>query len=298
MSLMKCPNCGKQYSEHAEKCPQCGLTFQEAQDTLNQNTLGKNARRKVFKKIIIALGVILALALAIIMAPKISNSIKFIAKDGTIIASIASNTKGTLPKEYSWAYGSWSSKNYSFVGGKSDVDLIIGEDYIQFNLPFLHVCACLCDFIKNTDCYPIYCFPKIKYTIYYGTAESIFLYFDGPWGYENTLELKNNTKTVHYGDSAYDGYCSFEKNKTEISKSVLNEYKEMYKSSSIWGEWQGAESSRNNLKLIPNSAIDILTKNGTLISLGEVVQVIDGNRILKYYSDTEYNHKEEYIRKQ
>ena len=31
MALIKCPNCGKQYSEHAEKCPQCGLSYSDAE---------------------------------------------------------------------------------------------------------------------------------------------------------------------------------------------------------------------------------------------------------------------------
>lgn len=29
MALIKCPKCGKQFSEHAEKCPQCGATIKE-----------------------------------------------------------------------------------------------------------------------------------------------------------------------------------------------------------------------------------------------------------------------------
>lgn len=47
MALIKCPNCGKQYSEHAEKCPKCGLTIQEAQEASEKSSIKKRHVGKI-----------------------------------------------------------------------------------------------------------------------------------------------------------------------------------------------------------------------------------------------------------
>ena len=46
MALIKCPKCGMQFSEHAEKCPQCGTSITEA---LNQKE--KQAKEEHVKTI-------------------------------------------------------------------------------------------------------------------------------------------------------------------------------------------------------------------------------------------------------
>ena len=43
MSLVKCPECGKEVSDMAEKCPQCGIDI--------QNNIGNNSKvgkKKIF----------------------------------------------------------------------------------------------------------------------------------------------------------------------------------------------------------------------------------------------------------
>lgn len=76
MALIKCPNCGKQYSEHAEKCPKCGLTLQEAQEASDNRLSARKARNKVLKTILKVLGIALALAIAFFAVLKVREGIK------------------------------------------------------------------------------------------------------------------------------------------------------------------------------------------------------------------------------
>ena len=49
MALIKCPNCGKQYSEHAEICPHCGLTLKEANDKVEEKRKRAESRKQKSK---------------------------------------------------------------------------------------------------------------------------------------------------------------------------------------------------------------------------------------------------------
>lgn len=59
MSLVKCPECGKEVSDMAEKCPQCGIDI--------QNNIGNNSKvgKKRISKIIIFTCIIISFILLV-----------------------------------------------------------------------------------------------------------------------------------------------------------------------------------------------------------------------------------------
>ena len=50
MALISCPNCGKLYSEHADRCPSCGLTFSEAEEKALEDAKKKSEKMKAFRR--------------------------------------------------------------------------------------------------------------------------------------------------------------------------------------------------------------------------------------------------------
>jgi len=79
MALIKCPNCGKQYSEHAEKCPQCGLTLKEANDKVEEKREEKRERAESLKqKIKSILPYVLIIGAILALAPIIEKSLNYI----------------------------------------------------------------------------------------------------------------------------------------------------------------------------------------------------------------------------
>ena len=58
MALIKCPNCGKEYSEHADKCPKCRLSFAEAKEQRQQRATKRKKLVKTLFLIVISCGVL------------------------------------------------------------------------------------------------------------------------------------------------------------------------------------------------------------------------------------------------
>ena len=50
MALIKCPNCGKDYSQFANKCPRCGLTIEEAERAVLKKQAEEEKRRWLIAK--------------------------------------------------------------------------------------------------------------------------------------------------------------------------------------------------------------------------------------------------------
>ena len=50
MALIKCPNCGKEFSEHAEKCPQCGISKEEVARLIAEKEAAEAAERERISK--------------------------------------------------------------------------------------------------------------------------------------------------------------------------------------------------------------------------------------------------------
>ena len=46
MALIKCPDCGKMFSDHAEKCPACGCTIEHVKEFERQKTEEERERRR------------------------------------------------------------------------------------------------------------------------------------------------------------------------------------------------------------------------------------------------------------
>ena len=64
MALIKCPKCGKEFSEHANACPQCGTSKEEV-ERLIEIEKAKDRDRAVKKRMLIACGIV---ALFVIMS--------------------------------------------------------------------------------------------------------------------------------------------------------------------------------------------------------------------------------------
>lgn len=56
MALIKCPQCGKEFSEYAEKCPQCGMPLAEAKE---KDPKGKGHGKKITTFLLCSLGVVI-----------------------------------------------------------------------------------------------------------------------------------------------------------------------------------------------------------------------------------------------
>ena len=57
MALIRCPQCGKLFSEHASACPQCGLAKEDAISLIEQE---EQRRKVVVAKVLIGIGIICA----------------------------------------------------------------------------------------------------------------------------------------------------------------------------------------------------------------------------------------------
>lgn len=62
MALIKCPKCGKVFSEHATQCPECGTSIIEIQSINAQKRRQANKKIVLWSSIIIVVGVIIILA--------------------------------------------------------------------------------------------------------------------------------------------------------------------------------------------------------------------------------------------
>ena len=97
---------------------------------------------------------------------------------------------GILPKGYEWAYGEWQGKDYD----GAEVNLFIGDNYIQNNEPYIRASERIVSDAKELP--SIVCFPKLNYWIEETSDNEINLYYEGAWGYEESITLTKNKKTV------------------------------------------------------------------------------------------------------
>ena len=303
MALIKCPNCGKQYSEHADKCPQCGLTLKEANDKVEEKKKRAENRKQKIKSIIpyvLIIGVLLALIPIVEKSTEYIGSKHKSAKVEAVeitydnqpdIVEITDDNQinivnGSLPEGFSWAYGGWTYKSDMW----GDVDLIIGDNYVQINDSFIANCQDYDKSFSSAGCYPIYCFPKQEYTIYKQSDDVIALSFDGAMYYESYVTLNKQSKSVtSVGNDVY------KRRDYPVSQEILNQYQEAYKNSLVWGKWrqQNGNATRN---LSPSDKDCVLMKNGAIVSLNGTFKLTGNNTLLYCYSNTEEYCKDLYSR--
>jgi len=425
MALIKCPNCGKQYSEHAEKCPKCGLSFQDATD----HRAKRKSRNKVIAWCISLLSIIAALVVALssekfrmeyltgydiqeartgkffivnrhnwrikklnythvekvlkdsdfavsslaltpynpddlllaknkndkvgiinhrgeTIIPLEYDSIDYLKDDsdalifimnkdgkygvcnqnGEIIVPIkydsivgndnelevsidgekrmldfsgkeiapSSNESqdlsinGSLPEGYSWAYGGWTYHHDSW----GDVDLIIGENYVQSNTSYFAVYSSYDNNYNNAGWYPIYCFPKQNYSISQVSEDEIEIYYDSAWYYEENVTLNKKTKTATIIDEV------LQRKSFTVSQDIIKQYQKAYNASPVWGEWRRQEDDNDTMNLSPDNNF-VLTKSGVIVSLGGVLKTIGNDGLLFCYPDDDgHYYANEFIRAQ
>ena len=80
MALIKCPDCGKMFSEYAEHCPECGCPTEDAKAAHEScvSSCARSEEKKVFFRkyrvyCIIAIAVLMALVIGFIFYQDITN---------------------------------------------------------------------------------------------------------------------------------------------------------------------------------------------------------------------------------
>ena len=75
MALIKCPNCGKMFSEHATQCPSCGLSIDNALNLNNKKKTNDGNQNKTYKPSAIVFTLLMvALGIGCIFYPSILYS--------------------------------------------------------------------------------------------------------------------------------------------------------------------------------------------------------------------------------
>lgn len=209
-----------------------------------------------------------------------------------------------LPKNFTWAYGSWDIKQDIPNGYPEEYKAFIGNDYVQL-MPASTVEDCICPYIEampqkdyrvsvgepvdysNTheDMVPPPLFVESYDSSTPVKADEICLYFK-PAGEspEVLLYLNRKNKTI----STYSTAEIKEKgititsvrNKENPSDAVLAEYEAFLSSSPLIGEWQDVSNRWNKIEISPERL-----KSGFIPSAGGIW--------LDYANDVFYQYDED-----